>query len=67
MFWMNTEKPNVADYFVGIPTIQLSPVFDGFDAVKESDLPKEIDGFLLGDQTKDPFTSRFKFARHKPQ
>lgn len=63
MFWMNTEKTNVADYFVGVPTIQLSPVFDGFDAVNEEDLPKEIDGFLLGDQTKEPFTSRFKFAK----
>ena len=26
-------------------------------------LPKEIDTFLFGDQTKEPFTSRFKFKK----
>jgi hypothetical protein len=61
MFSTKTEKFGVDDYYVGVPTIQLLPVFDGFDDVPEKDLPKEIDVFLLGDQTKEPFTGRFKF------
>jgi len=63
MFWMETGKSGIRDYFIGVPTIQLLPVFDGFDTVAESELPKEIDGFLLGDQTKEPFRSRFTFKR----
>lgn len=60
MFSTKTEKSGVNDYYVGVPTIQLLPVFDGFADVLEKDLPKEIDVFLLGDQTKEPFTSLFK-------
>jgi hypothetical protein len=35
--------------------------FDGFEHVNESDLPKNIDTFHLGDTTKQPFTNRFRF------
>jgi hypothetical protein len=61
MVSVKTDQPLVDEYFVGLPTIQLLDVFDGFADVAEADLPKDIDTFHLGDQTKPPFTSRFKF------
>lgn len=58
-----TEKPLVSDYYVGLPIAELARVFDGFEQVAEAELPREIDTFLLGDQTKEPFTSRFRFRK----
>jgi hypothetical protein len=58
-----TEKPLVSDYYVGLPTETMAPFFDGFERVTEAELPREIDTFLLGDQTKEPFTSRFRFRK----
>jgi len=60
-----TEKPLVSDYYVGLPLAELASVFDGFGEVSEVELPREIDTFLLGDQTKEPFTSRFRFRRRR--
>jgi hypothetical protein len=56
-----TDEPLTSDYYVGLPAESLAAGFTGFQPVSESDLPKEIDTFLFGDQTKEPFTSRFKF------
>ncbi|HXW26715.1 MAG TPA: hypothetical protein VEK73_18380 [Xanthobacteraceae bacterium] len=55
------DDPGEGDYYIGVPHKAFAMAFDGFTPVEESDLPKEIDSFLLGDQTKQPFTSRFKF------
>jgi hypothetical protein len=35
----------------------------GFTSVRELELPKEIDIVLVADQTKGPFTSRFRFRK----
>jgi hypothetical protein len=60
----DTDKPGVSTYWVGVPTEPLFAVFDGFERVTETDLPKEIDSLCVADATKEPFTSRFKFKRH---
>jgi hypothetical protein len=58
-----TDKPLMSDYYVGLPTEVLAAAFDGFERVSEAELPREIDTFLLGDQTKEPFTQRFRFRK----
>jgi len=57
----NTETPLISDYYVGLPEQSFASAFDGFEPVTEADLPREIDTFLYGDQTKLPFKQRFKF------
>lgn len=57
----NTDDVLVSDYYVGAPNKSLLVGFDGFERIAESDLPKEIDTFHLGDSTKEPFKSRFRF------
>lgn len=52
-----------SDYYVGVPTAEVAAAFPEFERITESDLPKEIDTFHLGDQTKEPFTSRFRFRK----
>lgn len=58
-----TDDVLTDDYYIGVPNESFLLGFDGFERVAESDLPKEIDTFHLGDATKEPFTSRFRF-RH---
>ena len=62
---VSTETPDamVSDYYVGVPLEHLLAPFEHFEHVSESQLPKIIDSFPLGDATKEPFKSRFKF-RH---
>ena len=55
-----TDDPAVSDYYIGVPSETFLAAFDGFERVAESDLPKEIDSFHLGDATKEPFKSRFR-------
>lgn len=55
--------PIDGEYYVGLPDETLAPFFDRFTRVAEADLPKEIDTFHVGDQTKEPFTSRFRFKK----
>ncbi|WGR91843.1 hypothetical protein MTX20_26465 [Bradyrhizobium sp. ISRA435] len=61
MVSVKTEKPLISDYYIGVPTAEVADAFPEFERISEGDLPKEIDTFHLGDQTKQPFTSRFKF------
>jgi|SRR5215469_6724357 len=61
MFSVEVGPLGESDYYIGLPIKAFVGAFDGFQEVSEADLPKEIDTFLLGDQTKEPFTSRFKF------
>jgi hypothetical protein len=63
MISTNTDEPLRSDYYLGLPIESLAASFLGFERVSENDLPKEIDTFLFGDQTKEPFTSRFKFKK----
>lgn len=60
-----TDKPLVSDYFIGLPGEPMDRFFDGFERITEADLPSEIDTFHLGDQTKEPFTSRFRFRKRR--
>jgi hypothetical protein len=61
---VSTENgPLDGDYYVGLPDGTPFVFFDEFEQVREADLPKQIDTFLVGDQTKEPFTSRFKFKK----
>jgi hypothetical protein len=61
----NTDRPGISTYWVGVPSEVLFAPFDGFERVQEAELPKEIDTLLVADATKEPFTSRFKFARRR--
>ncbi len=65
MVSVKAGAPGESDYYIGLPNKILLAPFDGFQEVRETELPKEIDTFLLGDQTKEPFTSRFKFRRDR--
>jgi hypothetical protein len=57
----NTDDALVSDYYIGVPNEAFLIGFDGFERVAEADLPKVIDTFHLGDATKEPFQSRFRF------
>jgi hypothetical protein len=61
----NTDDLLISAYYIGVPNESLLIGFDGFERVAESNLPKEIDAFHLGDQTKAPFKSRFRFRRQR--
>ncbi len=65
MVSVNAGGPGESDYYIGLPNKTLLAPFDKFQEVSEAELPKEIDTFLLGDQTKEPFTSRFKFKHRR--
>jgi hypothetical protein len=39
------------------------PISPFHGPLSEAELPREIDTFLLGDQTKEPFTQRFRFRK----
>ena len=54
----------VDDYYVGVPEKSMPALFDGFEPVRENELPKVIDILHIADATKEPFSSRFKF-RHR--
>jgi len=56
---------HLKEYYVGLPDQSFASVFTDFDVAKESDLPKIIDSVHIADTTKEPFTSRFQFARDK--
>lgn len=60
-----TDDPGVDDYYVGVPAQAFLAGFDGFAAVSEGQLPKEIDTLHIADATTDEFKSRFKFRHHR--
>src|SRR5262245_3479110 len=61
------STPNRADYYVGLPNIAFLAVFDGFEIVPESALPKAIDTIHLADTTTGEFNSRFRFKSLRRQ
>jgi hypothetical protein len=56
-----TDEVLLSDYYIGVPSESFLIGFDGFERIAEADLPKVIDTFHLGDATKEPFQSRFRF------
>lgn len=63
MVSVDTDKVGVGTYFVGVPEKVLLVGFDGFEAIQESELPKQIDTLLIADATTDEFKSRFRFRK----
>jgi hypothetical protein len=61
MVSVKAGSPGVSDYYIGVPHERMLDQFQGLEKINEADLPKQIDAFHLGDATKDPFQSRFKF------
>ena len=55
----DTREAGVGTYFVGVPEKDLLARFDGFTAIDEAELPKEIDTLLVADGTSEEFKSRF--------
>jgi hypothetical protein len=49
------------DYFVGLPTEQFLPFFNGFEVVNEADLPKKVN-VLVGDTSSEEFNRLFVIA-----
>jgi hypothetical protein len=58
MVSVEVKKPRLSDYYIGLPTEALLPLFDGFELVAESELPKEIDAILVASLTPE-FENRF--------
>ncbi len=63
MFSVDTEKSGEAEIYISLPDTVMLALFDGFEAVPETDLPKDVDGLLLGDVTA--FDARFKFKHNR--
>ncbi|MEZ0085187.1 hypothetical protein ABIF72_007685 [Bradyrhizobium japonicum] len=64
MMFMIEVKVGLADVYVSVPTKELMAVFDGFEPVAETDVPKVIDTLLAADVNafKD---AGFEFAHNK--
>ena len=59
----DTREAGVSTYFVGVPDNGFLAGFDGFTAIEEAELPKEIDTLLVADGTSEEFKSRFRFRK----
>ena len=53
----------VSDCYVGVPNEMLMCLFDKFEKVEESQLPKHPDTVLVAIQNSAEFTSRFTMKR----
>ena len=58
-----TGQAGVSDYYIGVPSLEMAGPFRDFEKISENDLPKVIDTSHLGDSTKEPFASHFKFKK----
>jgi N-acetylglutamate synthase-like GNAT family acetyltransferase len=59
----DTKEAGVSTYFVGVPEKAFLAGFDGFTAIDEAELPKEIDTRFVADETSEEFKSRFRFRK----
>jgi N-acetylglutamate synthase-like GNAT family acetyltransferase len=59
----DTREAGVSTYFVGVPEKAFLAGLDGFTAIDEAELPKEIDTLLVADGTSEEFKSRFRFRK----
>ena len=57
-----TSDPFVDDFNLGLPSKTFLALFDGFEEITESDLPKVINTLHIADASTDEFKSRFHFA-----
>jgi hypothetical protein len=61
----NTDDPGVSDFYVGVPNGAFMAVFDGFERVEESQVPKVIDTLHIGDANE--IERRFQFKHNLRQ
>jgi hypothetical protein len=59
MVGVNKPDRSKGDYYVGLPSPAFLALFDGFEVVPESELPRQIDCILVADATTDEFRARF--------
>ena len=62
-----TDRPQTADFYLGVPNKSFLAAFDGFEKISESQLPKLIDTLHIADATTENFTSRFQFKHDRPR
>lgn len=63
MMFSMEQKVGLSDVYVGVPSAAYLAVFDGFERVAESDLPKFVDTLLVADA--NAFKERFEFTHNK--
>jgi hypothetical protein len=59
---IKTEHPSSRMYYVGVPTEDFMTGFDGFEYVRDEELPKVIDAVIVADIGSEEFTSRFRYS-----
>jgi hypothetical protein len=57
-----TEDPFSRIYYVGVPAEAFTEGFDGFEYVRDEELPKVIDAVIVADVNSEEFTSRFRYS-----
>lgn len=60
MMFSVEQKVGLSVVYVGVPVRELLAVFDQFEPVEETDLPKVVDTLLVADN--NAFRGRFKFG-----
>ena len=63
MMFSIEQKVGLSDVYVGVPVQAMLAVFDGFEPVADSDVPKVVDTLLVADV--NAFTERFEFKYNK--
>jgi hypothetical protein len=59
-----TSKVGVDIFYIGVPNKAFAAVFDGFEIISESELPKEIDTLHVADVNAFQERFRFREPRH---
>lgn len=59
------DNPFVDDFYIGLPNEAFFVLFDGFERIGETNLPKVIDTLDIADARTEQFKSRFRFARSR--
>ena len=63
MMFSVEKSVGVSDVYVGVPLQELMSLFDGFDPVEETNLPKVVDSLLVADA--NAFGERFEFRHNQ--
>jgi hypothetical protein len=63
MMFSVEKSVGVSDVYVGVPLQELMSLFDGFDPVEETNLPKVVDSLSVADA--NAFGERFEFRHNQ--
>jgi hypothetical protein len=63
MMFSVEQSVGVGDVYVGVPAKEFMALFDGFEPVEESALPKIVDTLLVADA--NAFAERFAFKHNQ--